>query len=51
MEQTEHDLTEQAARLNTRKEFITWERHCDEFIESLEEQSRIKRPRLSIGVK
>jgi len=44
-------LTEQAARLNTQEEFITWERRCDEFIESLEEQSRIKRPRLSIGVK
>jgi len=39
MEQTERDLTEQAARLNTREEFITWERRCDEFIELLEEQS------------
>jgi len=51
MEQTERDLTEHAARLNTQEEFIAWERRCDEFIESLEEQSRIKRPRLSIGVK
>jgi len=52
MEQTENDLTKQAVRLNTQEEFITWERRvCDEFIESLEEQSRIKRPRLSIGVK
>jgi len=51
MEQTERDLTEQAARLNMQEEFITWEHCCDEFIESLEEQSRIKRPRLSIGVK
>jgi len=25
MEQTECDLTEQAARLNTREEFIAWE--------------------------
>jgi len=48
MEQTERDLTEQAAQLNTREEFITWEHRCDKFIESLEEQSRIKRPRLSI---
>jgi len=38
MEQMEHDLTEHAARLNTREEFIAWEQHCDEFIESLEEQ-------------
>jgi len=44
MEQTERDLTEQAARLNTQEKFITWEHRCDEFIESLEEQSRIKRP-------
>jgi len=51
MEQTERDLTEQAARLNTQEEFIAWEHRCDEFIESLEEQSRIKRPRLSIGAK
>jgi len=50
MEQTERDLTEQAARLNTQEEFIAWEQRC-EFIESLEEQSLIKRPRLSIGVK
>jgi len=46
MQQMEHDLTEQAARLNTQEEFITWEHRCDELIESLEEQSRIKRPRL-----
>jgi len=45
-------LTEQAARLNTQEEFIAWEQRCNEFmVESLEEQSRIKRPRLSIGVK
>jgi len=51
MEKTERDLREQATRLNTREEYIAWEQRCDEFIESLEEQSRIKRPRLSIGVK
>jgi len=37
MEQTEHDLREQAARFNTRKEYIAWEQQCDEFIESLNE--------------
>jgi len=35
MEQMERDLTEQAARLNTQEEFITWERRCDEFIDSV----------------
>ncbi|KYN21953.1 hypothetical protein ALC57_05665 [Trachymyrmex cornetzi] len=43
------DLIEQATLLNTREEYVAWEQRCDEFIESLEEQSRIKRPRLSIG--
>jgi len=51
MEQTEHDLTEQAARLNTQEEYIAWEQRCDEFIESLDEQSRVKRSRLSIGIR
>jgi len=51
MEQTERDLTEQAIRLNTIDEFIAWEQHCNEFIESLDECSRIKRSRLSIGNK
>jgi len=49
MEQTEHDLREQAARLNTREDYIVWEQRCDEFIELLNEHSRIKRLRLSIG--
>ncbi|KYM93996.1 hypothetical protein ALC62_15392, partial [Cyphomyrmex costatus] len=49
MDQTERELVEQAAQLNTREEYIAWEQRCDEFIESLEEQSRAKRPRLSIG--
>ncbi|KYM96918.1 hypothetical protein ALC62_12413, partial [Cyphomyrmex costatus] len=40
---------EQAAQLNTREEYVAWEQRCNEFIESLEEQNRIKRPRLSIG--
>jgi len=51
MEQTERDLREQAARLNTREEYIAWEQRCDEFIESLDERSRIKHPRLSIGIR
>ncbi|KYN09985.1 hypothetical protein ALC57_17889 [Trachymyrmex cornetzi] len=34
---------------NTREEYVAWEQRCDEFIESLEEQNRIKCPRLSIG--
>jgi len=51
MEQTERDLMEQAVRLNTVDEFTAWEQHCNEFIESLDECNRIKRPRLSIGNK
>jgi len=51
MEQTERDLREQATRLNTREEYIAWEQRCDEFIESLDERSWIKHPRLSIGIR
>lgn len=49
MEQRVRDLEEQAARLTTLEEFQAWEQRCDECIESLEEQSQIKRPRLSTG--
>jgi len=49
MEQMERDLCEQAARLNTREDYIAWKQRCDEFIELLDEHSRIKRLRLSIG--
>ncbi|KYN23487.1 hypothetical protein ALC57_04094 [Trachymyrmex cornetzi] len=45
----ERDLIKQATLLNTREEYVAWEQRCDEFTESLEEQSRIKRLRLSIG--
>ena len=47
----ECDLIEQAILLNTKEEYRGWGRiyRTDEFIELLEEQSRIKRPRLSIG--
>jgi len=34
MEQTERDLVEQVAQLNTREEYIAWEQRCDEFIKS-----------------
>jgi len=51
MEQTERDLQEQAAQLNTREEYLAWEQRCKEFIESLDEYSRIKRSRSSISVK
>ncbi|XP_071640863.1 uncharacterized protein [Temnothorax longispinosus] len=47
----EQELLEQSTLLNSREDFTAWEQRCDEFIESLEEQSRIKRPRLSIGLK
>ncbi|KYM94575.1 hypothetical protein ALC62_14792 [Cyphomyrmex costatus] len=45
----ERDLIELATLLDTREEYVAWEHRCDVYIESLEEQSRIKRPRLSIG--
>jgi len=51
MEQTECDLVEQATRLNTQEEYIAWEQRCDEFIESLDEYSCVKRPRLLIGIR
>ncbi|XP_024885903.1 uncharacterized protein LOC112463640, partial [Temnothorax curvispinosus] len=44
----EQELLEQSTLLNSREDFAAWKQRCDEFIESLEEQSRIKRPRLSI---
>ncbi|KYN22279.1 hypothetical protein ALC57_05315 [Trachymyrmex cornetzi] len=51
MEQTERNLVKQATQLNTRKEFLAREQRCNDFIESLEGQSSIKRPRLPIGVR
>jgi len=45
MKETERDLQEQDAQLNTREEYLAWEQRCDEFIESLDKHSRIKRPR------
>ncbi|XP_011698553.1 PREDICTED: uncharacterized protein LOC105456305 [Wasmannia auropunctata] len=49
MEQTIRDLDEQATRLITREHFIAWEERVDEFIDSLDEQTR--NPQLSIGVR
>ena len=45
----EQNLREQSTRISSVEEYVAWEARCDEYIESLEEQSRIKRPRLSIG--
>jgi len=42
-------LREQSTLVNSLEDYIVWEQRCDTYIESLEEQSRIKRPRLSIG--
>jgi len=40
----ERDLVEQAILFSTIGEYSAWEQRCDEFIEALEKQSRIKRP-------
>jgi len=45
----EQNLREQSTLVNSLEDYIVWEQRCDTYIESLEEQSRIKRPRLSIG--
>lgn len=47
----EQNLREQSSRVNSIEEYIAWEQRCDAYIEALEEQSRIKRPRLSIGIR
>jgi len=47
MEQMEHNLVEQAVRINMRKEYIAYEQCCDDIIKSLDERSRIKRLLLS----
>ncbi|XP_076674650.1 uncharacterized protein LOC143372385 [Andrena cerasifolii] len=43
-------LLDQSARLISQEEYLAWEERCNECMESLEEHSRVKRPRLSIGV-
>jgi len=51
MNQLEQELVAQAARLNSNDEFCVWQQQCEEYIESLEEQSQNKRQRLSVGAK
>jgi len=47
--ENERDLLEQADNVATLGEYLAWLQRCDECIERLEERSRAKRPRLSIG--
>ncbi|XP_076674681.1 uncharacterized protein LOC143372421 [Andrena cerasifolii] len=49
--QVGRQLLDQSARLISREEYLAWEERRNECIESLEEHSRVKRPRLSIGVR
>jgi len=44
----EQNLREQSTLIDSLEDYIVWEQRCDAYIESLEEQSRIKRSRLSI---
>ncbi|XP_070153685.1 uncharacterized protein [Polyergus mexicanus] len=50
-EQTERDLLELSRRVATLGEYFAWAQRCEEFIKQLEEHNRVKRPRLSIGVR
>ncbi|RLU25273.1 hypothetical protein DMN91_003366 [Ooceraea biroi] len=43
MEQSEHDLLEEANNVATLGEYFAWVQRCDECIEQLEEKSRAKR--------
>ncbi|KAL6416963.1 hypothetical protein ACFW04_014757 [Cataglyphis niger] len=49
--QTERDLLEQSHQVATLGEYFAWAQRCEEIIKQLEEHSRAKRPRLSIGVR
>jgi hypothetical protein len=49
IEQNERDLL--SHQVTTLSEYFAWLQRCEEFIEQLEERSRIKRPRLSIGIR
>jgi len=49
VEQTERDLVEQSRQIATLGEYFAWLQRCEDFIKQLEERSRVKRPRLSIG--
>ena len=48
-EQTERDLVERSRQVSTLGEYLGWLQLCEEYITTLEERSRIKRPRLAIG--
>ncbi|KMQ84161.1 hypothetical protein RF55_18233 [Lasius niger] len=50
-EQTEHDLLERAHQVTTLREYFAWLQRWEEFIKQLEECSRVKRSRFSIGVR
>ncbi|XP_072744044.1 uncharacterized protein [Anoplolepis gracilipes] len=49
VQQKERDLLERSHQVTTLGEYFGWVQHCEEFIEELEERSRVKCPRLSIG--
>jgi len=49
IEQNERDLLERSRQVATLGEYFEWLQRYEEFIEELEELSRVKRPRLSIG--
>ena len=49
LEQTERDLLEQSHQVATLGEYFAWAQRCEEVTVQLEEHSRAKRPRLSIG--
>ncbi|XP_036146615.1 uncharacterized protein LOC118646876 [Monomorium pharaonis] len=49
LEQTERDLLERSHQIITLSEYFAWAQRCEEFIKQLEERSRVKRSRLSIG--
>jgi len=49
IEETERDLVEQSRQIATLGEYFAWLQRCEEFMKQLEERSRVKRPRLSIG--
>ena len=51
MDQIERDLLEQSSRVANLGEYFAWVQRCDECVQRLEEHSRVKRPRLSIGRK
>ncbi|XP_076638285.1 uncharacterized protein LOC143350581 [Colletes latitarsis] len=51
MDHQEQELYEQAAQLRSMEEYNLWEHRFGDYLDSLEEQSRIKRLRLSIGEK